>query len=176
MSAKPTLSFRPSPADLDRVMKHFGVAEAQARRDFVISWMLWSISRSTTDLVLLGGTALSRTLLPELRLSEDIDLMPLAPRPAVASVIHRGLALDLERGFGQVVADLPLPDTRHPGASVYTVGGHRVRVQLVDLWAPVTRGVRTHIASLILFGRLRRLYQEHINIPKVGKVGSWILS
>lgn len=46
MNAKPTLSYRPSPGDLDRVMRHFGVAEAQARRDFVVSWMLWSISRA----------------------------------------------------------------------------------------------------------------------------------
>ena len=88
MNANPTHSFRPSAADLDRVMRQFGVNEAQARRDFVVSWMLWSISRSTPNLVFFGGTALSRTLLPDLRLSEDIDLMPLGPRAVVAAAIH----------------------------------------------------------------------------------------
>ena len=132
MNSKPTLSYRPSPGDLDRVMRQFGVAEAQARRDFVVSWMLWSISRSTPDLVFFGGTALSRTLLPDLRLSEDIDLMPLGQRADVAAAIHHGLTHDLERGFGRVTADIALPKTRHPEASVYAVGGHLVRVQLVD--------------------------------------------
>ena len=132
MNANPTHSFRPSAADLDRVMRQFGVTEAQARRDFVVSWMLWSISRSTPDLVFFGGTALSRTLLPDLLLSEDIDLMPLGPRAVVAAAIHHSLTQDLERGLGRVSADINLPDTRHPGASVYTVGGHLVRVQLVD--------------------------------------------
>ena len=56
MNANPTHSFRPSAADLDRVMRQFGVNEAQARRDFVVSWMLWSISRSTPNLVFFGGT------------------------------------------------------------------------------------------------------------------------
>jgi len=130
VNANPTHSFRPSAADLDRVMRQIGVTEAQARRDFVVSWMLWSISRSTPDLVFFGGTALSRTLLPDLRLSEDIDLMPLGPRAVVAAAIHHGLTQDLERGLGRVSADIKnLPDTRHPGASVYTVGGHLVRVQ-----------------------------------------------
>lgn len=132
MNARPTLSFRPTAADLDRVMRTFGVAEQQARRDFVISWMLWAVSQATPGVVFFGGTALSRTLLPDLRLSEDIDLMPIEPRSTVANVLHQHLTRDLERGFGRVTADIALPDTRHPSASVYTVGGHRVRVQLVD--------------------------------------------
>lgn len=148
MTQAPKLSYRPSAADLDRVMRVFGVAESQVRRDFVISWMLWSISRSAPDVVFLGGTALSRTLLPDLRLSEDIDLMPLAPRAGVATAIDRGLIEDLERGFGQVSSDLPLPRTRHAQSAVYSVGGYRVRLQLVDRhsyswpWAPRDIGQR----------------------------------
>lgn len=132
MNARPTFSYRPSGEDLDRVMTRFGVAEEQARRDFVISWMLWAVSQATPDVVFFGGTALSRTLLPDLRLSEDLDLLPIGPRATVAEALHQHLTHDLERGFGRVSADIALPDTRHPHASVYSVGGHRVRVQLVD--------------------------------------------
>lgn len=135
MTNRPAPSFRPSNADLDRLMRQFGVTEAQVRRDFAISWLLWSISRSTTDVVFFGGTALSRTLLPTLRLSEDIDLMPIGPRSAVAHAVHEGFSRDLERGFGAVAAVPPLPSTRHPNASVYTIGGHQVGIQLVDSYA-----------------------------------------
>ena len=132
MSTPPKLSYRVAGPDIDRVRAMFGVGEAQVRRDFVISWMLWAIAESAPDVVFLGGTALSRTLLTELRLSEDIDLMPIGPRSQVATAIHDGLTSRLERGFGQVTADVALPDTRHPAASVYVVGGQHVRVQLVD--------------------------------------------
>lgn len=132
MSEKPLLSFKPAPADIDRVMAEFGVAEAQVRRDFLISWMLWSVAESTPNVVFLGGTALSRTLLTGLRLSEDIDLMPVGPRSQVATAIHEGFVRNLERAFGQVQTDIPLPATRHPAATIYTLGGLRVRVQLVD--------------------------------------------
>lgn len=132
MSTPPKLSYRVAGSDIDRVRAMFGVGEAQVRRDFVISWMLWAIAESAPDVVFLGGTALSRTLLTELRLSEDIDLMPIGPRGQVATAIHDGLTSRLERGFGQVTADVALPDTRHPAASVYVVGGQHVRVQLVD--------------------------------------------
>lgn len=64
---------------------HFRGGEAQVRRDFAISWMLWAIAESTPDVVFLGGTALSRTLLTGLRLSEDIDLMPIGPRSQMAA-------------------------------------------------------------------------------------------
>lgn len=125
-------SYRPTASDIDQTRAAFGVGEAQVRRDFVISWMLWAIAESTTDVVFLGGTALSRTLLTTLRLSEDIDLMPIGPRSQVAAAIHEGLSRRLERGFGQVTADIALPETKHPTASVYFVGGHKIRVQLVD--------------------------------------------
>lgn len=125
-------SYRPTTDDLDRVRATFGVGEAQVRRDFVISWMLWAIAESTPDVVFFGGTALNRTLLTDLRLSEDIDLMPIAPRSQVAAALHEGLTTRLERGFGQVTADIPLPGTRHPAASIYEVGGHKIRIQLVD--------------------------------------------
>jgi predicted nucleotidyltransferase component of viral defense system len=125
-------SYRPAPADIDQARATFGVSEAQVRRDFVISWMLWAIAESTPDVVFLGGTALNRTLLTNLRLSEDIDLMPTSPRSQVAAALHEGLTFHLERGFGQVIADIPLHNTRHPAASIYEVGAQKIRVQLVD--------------------------------------------
>lgn len=124
--------YSPSQVDLERVLRDFGVAEGQVRRDFVISWMLASIAKSTQAVVFLGGTALSRTLLPTLRLSEDIDLMPLGPREAAARAIHEGLVRDLERGFGRVRYDIPLDGTRHPEASTYRIGDQTIRIQLVE--------------------------------------------
>lgn len=69
------------PDELHDVAARFGVGEAQVRRDHVISHALAEISSLGTDsLVFFGGTALSRTHLPSLRLSEDIDLLALESR------------------------------------------------------------------------------------------------
>lgn len=67
--------------DLHTIQDTFGVDEAQVRRDHVISHCLAALSRIDDDrLIFFGGTALSRTRLPDLRLSEDIDLIAHAPR------------------------------------------------------------------------------------------------
>lgn len=72
--------------EMHEIAELFGVGEAQVRRDHVISHALAALSTlGTDDLVFFGGTALSRTHLPALRLSEDIDLISLSPRAATAS-------------------------------------------------------------------------------------------
>lgn len=56
---------------------HHGVPELQIRRDWVISHILHALEsvQQHTPMVFYGGTALCRTWCPDLRLSEDIDLL-----------------------------------------------------------------------------------------------------
>ena len=61
--------------------QHFGVAGAQIDHDFVISHLLVAISSHADKVIFYGGTALSRTVLPDLRLSEDVDLLSIGARP-----------------------------------------------------------------------------------------------
>lgn len=69
----------------DVVMARFEVGQAQVVRDHVISHALAAIADVGTDrVVFFGGTALSRTLLPDLRLSEDIDLIAHGDRREIA--------------------------------------------------------------------------------------------
>jgi predicted nucleotidyltransferase component of viral defense system len=81
---------KPVPGVLDdgereQIEPTFGVDSEQVARDHVISHALAAISSlSTDDVVFFGGTALSRTHLTELRLSEDIDLIALGDRSAIA--------------------------------------------------------------------------------------------
>ena len=79
--------------DLDEaraVSERFGVAIEQVRRDHLISHVLAAISRYHRDEVLFfGGTALARTFLPDGRLSEDVDLIALAPRADVAAALEK---------------------------------------------------------------------------------------
>ena len=60
-------------AEQTAVQAKFGVSAEQVRRDHLISHLLGALSRmdDKKGLVFFGGTALSRTLLPDLRLSED---------------------------------------------------------------------------------------------------------
>lgn len=63
------------PADLERVVATFGVADEQVRRDHLVSHLLATLASLLPDVVFFGGTALSRTYLSEGRLSEDVDLL-----------------------------------------------------------------------------------------------------
>ena len=60
--------------ELLHVQSFFSSSELQVRRDHAISHILAAIQGLKSELVFYGGTALSRTLLTDGRLSEDIDL------------------------------------------------------------------------------------------------------
>ena len=63
--------------EIESTSRQFGVPESQVRRDHLISHVLTALADSSTadDVTFFGGTALCRTWLPDLRLSEDIDLL-----------------------------------------------------------------------------------------------------
>lgn len=79
--------------ELELVAARFGADVQQVRRDHLISHVLAVLSRSlgTETVVFFGGTALSRTHLADARLSEDIDLIALAPRDTVATAIEAAI-------------------------------------------------------------------------------------
>lgn len=111
----------------------FGVAESQVRRDHVISHVLGALAMSVADdVVFFGGTALTRTYLPDLRLSEDIDLIALRDRSDAAEAIQRTVTRRLLRAVGSPVFAPDLPDTRHPEPSVMTVDDTRIQIQLLS--------------------------------------------
>lgn len=85
------------------VAGHFGADLEQIRRDHLISHVLASLSADVPaeDFVFIGGTALSRTHLTDTRLSEDIDLVALAPRGEVAAKIERAARRGLARTHGR---------------------------------------------------------------------------
>ncbi|MEY8655324.1 nucleotidyl transferase AbiEii/AbiGii toxin family protein [Brachybacterium paraconglomeratum] len=118
---------------MHEIAELFGVGEAQVRRDHVISHALAALSTlGTDDLVFFGGTALSRTHLPALRLSEDIDLIALGPRAATASAVGKTLSRLLRRSLGRPRFAPPLEETRDADPSTMTIGSVRVQIQLLS--------------------------------------------
>lgn len=115
------------------VEMQFGVGPEQVKRDHLISHALAAIASSgTDDVVFFGGTALSRTLLTDLRLSEDIDLIALGDRREISISLEYSLDRALRRPFGRVSFTPRLLDARHPQPSVMTAGGVRVQIQLLS--------------------------------------------
>ncbi|MFH8250516.1 nucleotidyl transferase AbiEii/AbiGii toxin family protein [Microbacterium sp. B2969] len=111
----------------------FGVDSDQVIRDHVISHALAAIARvGTDDVVFFGGTALSRTHLTDLRLSEDIDLIALGERRAIGDRIESELGRQLQRTLGAVTFTPRLRQARHPEPSVLQVGDVRVQIQLLS--------------------------------------------
>ena len=116
------------------VAEQFGVATEQVERDHLISHLLAFLSRDFGDRIhFIGGTALARTHLPDGRLSEDIDLIAVEGRKAVATDIDAALPRALARTHGRLVLDPVLssvPDTRP--TILRTSDGLTVRLQLLS--------------------------------------------
>lgn len=115
------------------VALRFGVAEEQVVRDHAISHALAAMAgASSDDLVFFGGTALARTHLTGLRLSEDIDLIALGSRVEIGDRIEEAVGGGLGRTLGAVTFTPHLRDTVHSEPSVMEVGGIRIQVQLLS--------------------------------------------
>lgn len=123
-----------SEADAMRVENAFGVGRAQVERDHLISHLLASLARSVRDdVVFIGGTALARTHLPALRLSEDIDLIARAPRSGLGRRIEGTLVADFARSFGQIAFTPAFDQTRDSEPVLLSAPGRtRVQIQLLD--------------------------------------------
>lgn len=123
-----------SEADATRVEAAFGVGRQQVERDHLISHMLSSLAGSVRDVVVfIGGTALARTHLPALRLSEDIDLIAQRPRSRVGQQIESALIGDLARSFGQITFTPTFDRTRDSEPVLASAPGRtRVQIQLLD--------------------------------------------
>jgi predicted nucleotidyltransferase component of viral defense system len=125
------------------------VPESQIRRDHVLSHLIHSLEGGS-GFVFIGGTALNRTFLQDLRLSEDIDLYVLdGDRELILNQLLRGVRLEY-------------PDLQSSGTGsvndVHTFrlqdGPIQVRVQMIrnrPSWEtlPTTvSGVRLYYADL----------------------------
>ncbi|WP_454049526.1 nucleotidyl transferase AbiEii/AbiGii toxin family protein [Cellulomonas sp. Marseille-Q8402] len=119
--------------ELGAVAERFGADQVQVERDHLISHVLAALaSVPTDDLVFFGGTALSRTLLPHGRLSEDIDLIARGSRAAVADSVTDTVDRALRRTHGRPRWEPALADVTGPGTSVLSVpSGASIRVQLL---------------------------------------------
>lgn len=119
-------------ADLMRVATQFGVEDEQVVRDHAISHALSAIaSLGTEDVVFFGGTALSRTLLTDLRLSEDIDLIAQHDRREIGDRIEDAISRGFRSTLGAVTFTPRIRDTRHAEPSVLQVGGTTIQIQLL---------------------------------------------
>ncbi len=116
------------------VASQFGVAVEQVERDHLISHLLAFLSENFGDRIhFIGGTALARTHLSAGRLSEDIDLIAIDDRKAVAADIDATLPRARTRTHGRLTLDPMLstvPSTR--GAIIRAASGLTVRLQLLS--------------------------------------------
>lgn len=132
MTSEAPTGFGPDPAEAAAVAEQFGVAAAQVERDHLISHVLAALARSDVAdrLMFFGGTALSRTLLPLLRLSEDIDLIAAGSRSEAAVAVTAAVRRSLARTHGRVTWAPELGRTAGAAASVLAVEGSALRIQV----------------------------------------------
>lgn len=116
------------------VAEQFGVGPTQVRRDHLISHLLAALSHQLADrVVFFGGTALARSLAPDGRLSEDIDLLATGQRRDVVDLVERHLVRGVRREYPGLRWDPPLTAVRDTEPAVlWTPDGLPVRVQLLN--------------------------------------------
>jgi predicted nucleotidyltransferase component of viral defense system len=66
-----------SIAEINRVSNKYQVSAETIEKDYIISWILWSLSESDIrdNFIFYGGTALKKIYFDDHRFSEDIDLI-----------------------------------------------------------------------------------------------------
>ena len=113
-------------------VKRYGVPELQVRRDWVISHVLHALTsvQEETSIVFYGGTALCRTWCPELRLSEDVDLLTTDFTDA-AEIIPSRLRRLLRREFPDLTWTAG-PIREGTITAQVDAGRHTIKVQLVE--------------------------------------------
>ncbi|MCO1579075.1 nucleotidyl transferase AbiEii/AbiGii toxin family protein [Crossiella sp. SN42] len=116
------------------VAQRFGVARAQVRRDHLISHLLAALSEHVAEqVVFFGGTALSRSFVPEGRLSEDIDLIAVGRRRDVVSAVEQCLVRGTRREYPGLRWRQRLSEVRDVEPALLTApDGTTVRVQLLN--------------------------------------------
>ncbi|HYJ70760.1 MAG TPA: nucleotidyl transferase AbiEii/AbiGii toxin family protein [Nocardioidaceae bacterium] len=122
------------PAEAAQVRERFGVDDLQVRRDHLLSHLLAALSRHAAERVIFfGGTALGRTHLTDVRLSEDLDLIAISRRSDVAELLERRLAAAVRREYGQLRWEPPLTQVRGAEPAVLvSPDGLTVRIQLLS--------------------------------------------
>jgi predicted nucleotidyltransferase component of viral defense system len=117
----------------DQIADRFGVGPLQVERDHLVSHLLAFLSQGFGDrLHFIGGTALARTFLPEGRLSEDIDLIAIGERRALAAELDAALPRALSRTHGRLTLEPALANVSDAVPAVLrNDDGLSVRVQLL---------------------------------------------
>jgi predicted nucleotidyltransferase component of viral defense system len=162
--------------DRDRIAGRFGVGPQQVERDHLVSHLLAFLSqRFGARLHFIGGTALARTFLPEGRLSEDIDLIAIGERKALATELDAALPRALARTHGRLTLEPALTDVSDVVPAVLrTDDGLSVRVQLLSarqrvLWPTERR---------VLVQRYRDVPPAELEVPTLSasaasKTATW---
>jgi predicted nucleotidyltransferase component of viral defense system len=121
------------PTEAAAVAARFGVGDPEVRRDHLLSHLLGALAGNLAEeVVLLGGTALARTHLPDGRLSEDLDLVARGKRASVASSVERVLATGARREYGRLTWQPRLSAGEDADAvALVAADGLTVRVQLL---------------------------------------------
>jgi predicted nucleotidyltransferase component of viral defense system len=138
------------------VQNIFGASMMQVRRDHAISHVLAAIQNLSHQIVFFGGTALSRTLLNDGRLSEDIDLYSSDPQ-TVSRELDEIPDL-IEEEFPQSSWQKPPSQSKDAESIILNCDpGLHIQVQLVDSRSRQWQKIPTKMTDI---------HQRYSDVPK----------
>jgi predicted nucleotidyltransferase component of viral defense system len=160
----------------DRIADRFGVGPRQVERDHLVSHLLAFLSERFGDRIhFIGGTALARTYLPDGRLSEDIDLIAIGERKALAAELDAALPRAVARALGRLTLEPALANVADTVPAVlHSDDGLSVRVQLLSARQRVLWPTERHV----LVQRYRDAPPAELEVPTLpafaaSKTATW---
>lgn len=119
---------------LQETTAQFGVDESQVRRDHLISHLLAALSADLAgSVIFFGGTALARSIVPNGRLSEDVDLLAIGPRRTVAQHLTTAIPRTLRQEYPGLTWSPPPTEGRDTDPAILRSPDQVVvRIQLLN--------------------------------------------
>lgn len=155
-----------SRAEASTWAARLGVDTAQVARDHLVSCILtWlEANEISTEVTFIGGTALARTHLDGVRMSEDIDLLASDPRRVATGLIER-LARGLRREYPALSVPTPQPGPRGLVLHVETPDTLPVQVQILKIEPAESTLATAVIPVSVRYARLPATVDLRVPIP-----------
>jgi predicted nucleotidyltransferase component of viral defense system len=109
------------PSEIQRYAQKTGVRDLQIEKDYILSWILYGISKNerlTKLLAFKGGTLLKKVYIDDYRYSEDLDFTLLREDVSNESLFHEFEKVFLLAREESNINMLRVDDTQHTSGNI----------------------------------------------------------
>jgi predicted nucleotidyltransferase component of viral defense system len=156
------------PREINKIAARFRLKDAQIEKDYILSWILYGISRSATIskvLVFKGGTALKKVYFEDYRFSEDLDFTLLDETISNEELLKAFEAVYAlvkeEANINLQFKDSIIHESGSIGFYINYIGPLQGNINSRDVKVDITRGETLEYAI-----ETRKVFREYSDLPE----------